>query len=333
MVFNGILVVDKPEGMPSLEIVKELKRRFNIKKAGHIGTLDPFATGVLPVAINEGTKLIPFIKEEPKDYEGIMKLGEETNTGDRTGNVTSKKTLGDITKEDITRVFNYFKGRVKQIPPMFSAVKVDGRPLYKLARKGLEIDRPEREIEVFDLKVLQIDLPLVKFYISCSKGTYIRVLASDIGRRLGSGAHLIGLRRVRSGFFDLSKAVSWERLIHIVKYEDLSSHLISLNESLPHLFEAIGDDETIRKVKNGQWLMENDISKLNIPEIEVGSFIRLCSKEKELIAILRSEIKRIEDNGLQLVLRPARIFNSTSNPYVQLNIHSKSDWNERITLS
>lgn len=333
MVINGLLVVDKPEGMLSLDIVKELKRRFNIKKAGHIGTLDPFATGVLPVAINEGTKLIPFLKDEPKEYEGVIKLGEETDTGDKTGDVISSKKLENISKEMIYQTINSFKGKIKQVPPMFSAVKIDGTPLYKLARRGMKIDRAEREIEIFQLNVLKIDLPLIRFFISCSKGTYIRVLASEIGKMLGCGAHLIELRRIKSGIFGLSNAISWDKLISIIQPEALSQYLISLNESLPHLFEAIGDDDLIWKVRNGQWLMKSDISKLKLPEIEVGSFIKLCSKERKLVAILKVEAKGKDHNGIELILRPLRIFSSHHNLYGKFENHSMNNWNERVCLS
>lgn len=333
MVINGLLVVNKPQGLFSLDVVKELKRRFNLRKAGHIGTLDPFATGVLPIVINEGTKLVPFINEEPKEYEGTMKLGEETTTGDTTGDVVSRMTLETITKEIIYKVINCFIGKIKQIPPMFSAVKVNGKPLYKFARKGIDINRPEREVEIFCFKVLHIDLPLVRFYISCSKGTYIRSLASDIGKRLGCGAHLIELRRIRSGVFDLSKAISWERLTSILRPKDLYPYIISLNESLPHLFEVIGDDDLIQKVKKGKWLMRNDVSKLDLSEIKVGSFIKLCTKERELVAILKSEIRGIDRSEEKLILRPLRIFNSPSNPYFHFEISTMNNWNKRVSLS
>src|SRR3989304_3072418 len=131
MQVDGLLIVDKPEGMTSLVVVKEIKRRFHVRKAGHIGTLDPFATGVLPIVINEGTKLVPFLEEEPKEYEAVMKLGEETTTDDFTGKVTLRGSWDDVTPELIHRVFQIFLGRIQQIPPMFSALKLNGRPLYR----------------------------------------------------------------------------------------------------------------------------------------------------------------------------------------------------------
>jgi tRNA pseudouridine55 synthase len=165
MGIDGLLIVDKPEGITSLEVVREVKRRFHIKKAGHIGTLDPFATGVLPIVINEGTKLVPFLEEDPKEYEGVMKLGEETTTDDLTGEILSKKSLEEITPEMIQATFQAFLGKIPQIPSMFSARKVKGKPLYRLARKGIEVERKEREVEIFDIEVEEIDLPQVGFRV------------------------------------------------------------------------------------------------------------------------------------------------------------------------
>ena len=138
---NGILIVDKPEGITSLDVARELKRRFGVKKAGHIGTLDPFATGVLPIVINEGTKLVPFLGEGPKEYEATLKLGEETTTDDWTGKVVMSRSWEGVQPEQIEASFQAFLGKIHQTPPMFSAVKIDGKPLYRLARKGIEVER------------------------------------------------------------------------------------------------------------------------------------------------------------------------------------------------
>jgi len=161
MRIDGLLVVDKPGGMTSLDVVREIKARFLIKKAGHIGTLDPFATGVLPVAMNEGTKLIPFLQEDPKDYEAVMKIGEETRTDDLTGEIVRRGPWEDLSPEMIRTVFKSFSGKIRQTPPMFSAIKVKGKPLYRMARKGIEIERQEREVQVYDLQVRKIDLPMI----------------------------------------------------------------------------------------------------------------------------------------------------------------------------
>jgi len=308
---DGLLIVDKPEGMTSLEVVKEVKRRFCVKKAGHIGTLDPFATGVLPVVINEGTKLVPFLEEEPKEYEAILKLGEETTTDDLTGKVACRESWEHVTPELIHIVFQNFLGRIQQIPPMFSALKVHGKPLYRLARKGIEVERKEREVEIFNIQVEEIDLPQIRFKVSCSKGTYIRTLGKDIGKRIGCGAHLRSLRRIRSGPFTLRHAISWERLKSLSKVKDLDPWLISLREALPCLPEVIGDEGLVEKVRFGKEMVVRDFSLRALPGFEKGQWLKMTSPKEGLVAILRSEVKGsdIEQTNPELVaFRPLRVF-------------------------
>jgi len=179
-----------------------------MRKAGHAGTLDPNATGVLLVCLGDATKLFQYLQEGEKEYEATLTLGVETDTLDASGNVTRTTDPKEITEEQIANVFSGFLGEIEQIPPMFSAVKVGGQRLYKLARKGIEIERPPRQVTIYELEILGIKNPLVKFRVVCSKGTYIRTLAADIGTALSCGAHLSELTRTRSGFFDLSDAVT-----------------------------------------------------------------------------------------------------------------------------
>jgi tRNA pseudouridine55 synthase len=311
MQVNGLLIVDKPEGMTSLEVVKEIKRRFHVKKAGHIGTLDPFATGVLPIVINEGTKLVPFLEEEPKEYEAVMKLGEETTTDDFTGKVTLRGAWDDVTPELIHRVFQNYLGRIQQIPPMFSALKLNGIPLYRLARKGIEVERKEREVEIFKLQIEEMNLPKVRFKVSCSRGTYIRSLGKDIGKKIGCGAHLLSLKRIRSGLFTLEGAIPWERLKNLSSAEELSSWMISLKEALPRLPEVIGDERLVKKIRFGKKMVVRDLSSYTLPAFEKGQWLKMTSPEEGLVAILRSEMKGsdIERTDPELVaFRPLRVF-------------------------
>jgi len=308
---DGLLIVDKPEGMTSLDVVKEIKRRFHVKKAGHIGTLDPFATGVLPIVINEGTKLVPFLEEEPKEYEAVMKLGEETTTDDFTGKVTLRGSWDDVTPELIHRVFQNFLGRIQQIPPMFSALKLNGIPLYRLARKGIEVERKEREVEIFKLQIEEMNLPKVRFKVSCSKGTYIRTLGKDIGKKIGCGAHLLSLKRIRSGLFTLEGAIPWERLKNLSSAEELSPWMISLKEALPRLPEVIGDERLVKKIRFGKKMVVRDLSSYTLPAFEKGQWLKMTSPEEGLVAILRSEMKGsdIERTDPELVaFRPLRVF-------------------------
>jgi len=308
---DGLLVVDKPEGITSLDVVRRIKHRFGLKKAGHIGTLDPFATGVLPIVINEGTKLVPFLEEGPKEYEATLKLGEETTTDDYTGQVVLKQEWKEIQPEKVEALLHTFGGRIHQIPPMFSAVKMRGVPLYRLARKGIEVERKEREVEIYRIQTGKIELPLVCFRVSCSKGTYIRTLARDIGRKAGCGAHLLRLRRIRSGSFTLEQAVSWERIKDFTVPDALYPWLISLKAALPSLPEVIGDEQLVRKVRLGREMMVQDLSAKDLPAFKKGEWLKMSSPEEGLVAILKSEVRGADipwtDPGV-VALRPLRVF-------------------------
>jgi tRNA pseudouridine55 synthase len=311
MGIDGLLIVDKPEGITSMGVVREVKRRFGIKKAGHIGTLDPFATGVLPIVLNEGTKVVPFLEEEPKEYEATLMLGEETTTDDCTGEVVSRKPWEETLPETIHAVFHSFLGKTQQTPPMFSAIKVKGMPLYRLARKGIEIDRKEREVNIFNLKITTIVLPQVLFRVSCSRGTYIRTLARDMGNKIGCGGHLLRLRRVRSGPFTLDRSIPWGKLRDLSDIHDLGPWLMTLGEALKKLPEVIGDERLVRKVRVGQEMMVRDLSSQKLPPFEKGQCVKMTSSEDGLVAILKSEIEGTALWGMNpeaVALRPLRVF-------------------------
>jgi tRNA pseudouridine55 synthase len=194
---------------------------------------------------------------------------------------------------------------------MFSALKVHGKPLYRLARKGIEVERKEREVEIFNIQVEEINLPQVRFKVSCSKGTYIRTLGKDIGKKIGCGAHLLSLRRIRSGPFTLQQANSWERLKGLSKIEDLYPWLISLKEALPLLPEVIGDERLVKKVRFGKEMVVRDLSARALPAFEKGEWLKMSSPEEGLVAILRSEVKGTDiqqANPEVVVLRPLRVF-------------------------
>jgi tRNA pseudouridine55 synthase len=328
MEIDGLLIVDKPDGIPSLEAVKEVKRRLGVKKAGHIGTLDPFATGVLPIVMNEGTKLVPFIQEEPKEYEATLKLGEETETDDRTGKVISRNAWEEIDPASLERTVNGFSGKLEQVPPMYSAIKVKGKPLYRLARKGIDVERKERPVEIFSIRVKEITLPLVRIQVSCSRGTYIRALGRDIGKRLGCGAHLVHLRRVRSGPFTLERSVSWERLTESSGEKNLLPWLIPLKEALPGLPEMIGDEGLVRKVRFGREMVVRDVASQSLPPFEKGQWLKMSSPEGGLIAILKSEVgdTDLRRAGPEVVaFRPLRVFRPFGGPKAYLSEWDKND--------
>ncbi|MFQ5442936.1 MAG: tRNA pseudouridine(55) synthase TruB, partial [Thermodesulfobacteriota bacterium] len=270
---NGVLVVDKPGGWTSHDAVARVKRSLKADKVGHLGTLDPAATGVLPLVINRATKYARWLECGKKSYDGVLTLGVETDTYDAEGKVTASYDISSIKEPDIIRAFGSFTGRIKQVPPMYSSVKRSGVPLYKLARKGITIERPAKEVEIFSIIVTDVSLPRVSFSVECSRGTYIRSLCMDIGRVLGRGAHLSRLKRTRSGAFSLEGAPGPE--------EDaggLKGKIIPLGEALKKAsaeFKTITlDDETAEKVKYAKRLTleQIDFSPL-ISEKQMVTFI------------------------------------------------------------
>ncbi len=198
---DGLLLIDKPRGLTSHDVVRSVRRLLKTRRVGHTGTLDPMATGVLPVAVGDGTRLVQFLMAGDKSYRATLKLGEETETYDAEGTVTSRLPVPDFSETQIRAACQAFVGEIDQIPPMFSAIKKDGVALHRLARQGIEIEREARRVTISRIDVLEVRLPFVTLEIDCSKGTYIRSLAYDLGRALGTGAHLTELRRTRNGFF------------------------------------------------------------------------------------------------------------------------------------
>jgi tRNA pseudouridine55 synthase len=211
--FDGVLLVDKPSGMTSHDVVDRVRRHFGFKKVGHCGTLDPAATGLLILVLERATKLQDRLMSDDKAYEGTMFLGVATDSQDADGEVIAEKPVPPLTEEDIDQAFAKFRGDIQQVPPMVSAVKYQGTPLYKLARKGQTVEREPRLIHIYDLRVLGLELPRIRFRVTCTKGTYVRTLCSDIGDLLGCGAHLHDLRRTRSGDFDVKDAHTLETIL------------------------------------------------------------------------------------------------------------------------
>lgn len=235
-VVNGILVLDKPIDISSNGALQTVKRLYRAKKAGHTGSLDPLATGVLPLCFGEATKFSQFLLDANKRYRTEIKLGVTTETGDAEGEVVETKEVGDINVEQLEGVLAQFRGTIDQIPSMYSAIKVDGKPLYKLARQGIEIERKSRTIEIFELNLLSLEGDTLKLDVHCSKGTYIRTLAEDIGKVLGCGAHVAGLRRTASGPFKLEQAVTVQELEQCLENDGeqgLDELLLSPSEALP----------------------------------------------------------------------------------------------------
>jgi tRNA pseudouridine55 synthase len=226
---DGVLLVDKGPDMTSHDVVAVARKCLNIKKIGHCGTLDPMATGLLILVIGRATKIQDLLMSEHKEYVGELTLGQTTSTQDREGDVLEEKPVRDFSDEEINTVFAKFTGDLYQTPPMVSAIKKNGVPLYKLARQGVEVAREPRLVHVFNYQIDRVAIPRVNFTVQCSKGFYVRTYAHDIGEDLGCGAHLSSLRRTRSGNFTCERAVSFEDLKE-GRRDVVISSLISLPE-------------------------------------------------------------------------------------------------------
>jgi tRNA pseudouridine55 synthase len=243
---DNVIILDKPLGMTSQEAVTAVKRRFGAKKAGHAGTLDPLATGVLLVCLDEATKISSLLMDMEKEYLAEMTLGVRTDTFDSEGKVTEERGFDHISRSAIESILGRFTGRIMQTPPMFSAIKHSGRPLYKLARKGVEVERASREVEVPSLELLSFEPPKALLCMRCSKGTYVRTLVDDIGRALGSVAHMSGLRRLAVGRFRAEDAATPDMLP-----EGKPGSVVEIDDALLHLPETIVSPEDFRKLCNG----------------------------------------------------------------------------------
>jgi tRNA pseudouridine55 synthase len=226
---SGVLLIDKAPDMTSHDVVAIARRALNTKKIGHCGTLDPMATGLLMLVVGRATKIQDLLMSEAKEYVGTMTLGAVTSTQDRQGEILEAKEVPAFSEAEIRNAFDGFMGDFEQIPPMVSAIKKDGVPLYKLARKGQTIERDPRPVSVTGYQVTRIELPEVDFVVNCSKGFYVRTYAHDIGERLGCGGHLSALRRTRSGKFTLDRAVTVADL-KTAPREDLLKAMVSLAE-------------------------------------------------------------------------------------------------------
>jgi len=210
---DGALLIDKPVGPTSHDVVDAIRRRFQIKKAGHCGTLDPNATGLLLIVLGRGTKLSEKLMATDKVYEGALRLGETTTSHDADGELTASLPVPPLTLEQLNEVAATFVGDQMQLPPMVSAVKKDGVPLYKLARKGIEVERKERMIHIYNFRFSRYEEPVGHFRVACTKGTYVRTLAHDFGQKLGCGGHLATLRRIASGKFDVADALPLDQVL------------------------------------------------------------------------------------------------------------------------
>ena len=285
---NVIVDLNKPEGITSQQAVTRVKKIFGVKKAGHAGTLDPLATGVLLICLGEATKISRFLMDKDKEYRARMKLGERTDTLDAEGTVMETRKVPDLSVHDIEQAAQEFIGRIIQKPPMYSAIKHKGRPLYALARKGLTVERTSRPVDIYALTVTRVDLPYIDLSISCSKGTYIRSLCDDLGERLGTLAHLTSLVRTGTGIFSIERAAGFDRLS--VDMENLGTrpYIYTIDEALSEIKEVYVNENDYKRARNGM-----PITAENLHESDTQPFVRLKSPAGELFGIGRIENNKI----------------------------------------
>ncbi len=260
---NGVLVIDKPSGMTSFQVVKRVRKITRQKKAGHTGTLDPIATGVLPICLGKATKIVQFIMAGHKKYQGTMILGVTTDTYDADGNIVKESPVpGNLDLVTLRSVAGRYTGDILQTPPAFSAVKHQGQPLYKLARKGIVVKKDARPIKIFSFEILKVDLPYVDFTVHCSKGTYVRSLVHEMGEYLGCGAHLHALRRTVNGPFNEDQAVTLDELEDRVKANRLMDIIVSIGDALTHIPALMIDRDLAAELRAGYKIPPSRIEEL-----------------------------------------------------------------------
>jgi tRNA pseudouridine55 synthase len=286
---NGIVAVNKPADVTSAQVVARVKKALKAKKAGHTGTLDPFATGVLICCLDQATRLAQFLSKSRKSYEAVLRLGVRTDTQDLTGRVMSEASISAITDKEIKSVFQRFIKVKEQVPPAFSALKHRGEPLYKLARKGVFVKKPPRRIAIYHLELLDVSLPFVRFEVVCSSGTYIRTLSDDLGMALGCGAHLVELCRTDCGGVTLAETIGLSTLEDLAAKGQGSRCILPMNEALKGVPEVRADESLVRKVGCGVPISECELG--GVAGRQGTSWIKVTDADRNLIAVLGSEVK------------------------------------------
>ncbi len=265
---TGILNVYKPKGITSHNVVSFVRKQLNIKRVGHTGTLDPLATGVLPVLIGNATKLSDIIMADEKKYKARVTLGITTDTDDSTGEIIEKKDVS-VSESDLKDVVKTFIGEIEQIPPMYSAIKVDGQKLYQLARRGVEIERKARNVMIYDIKISDFSGNSFDMEVHCSKGTYIRALCRDIGEALGTGAVMSELERTMSGIFTKENSYTFEEIEKCVELGEIEKILLKPDDVLGEFLRVDVRDEYAQKIKNGIRLRPAQLGIKNYSENEI----------------------------------------------------------------
>lgn len=277
---EGILCVDKPAELTSHDVVARVRRLANTRRVGHGGTLDPLATGLLVLAIGRATRLLEYVLGQPKEYQALVRLGQTSNTYDGEGKLVQSGEAS-VTEVEIAAMLNRFRGEIWQRPPMFSAIKREGKPLYELARKGVEVEREPRQVTIYDLEMVRYEAPDVSLRVVCSSGTYIRSLAHDLGQALGSGAYLAALRRTAVGGFNLAQAAPMRALTA----EALPQHVQPMDSAVAHLPELTVSAEDALRLSQGKWVSAEERDAVAQSPMRVydeqGTFVGIAVREGE----------------------------------------------------
>lgn len=294
----GILNVYKPKGITSHDVVSFVRRKLKMKRIGHTGTLDPLATGVLPVLVGNATKLSDIIMADEKKYVARVILGVTTDTDDTTGNVIEKKTVS-VTEEQLNEAVKDFIGEIEQIPPMYSAIKVDGKKLYQLARKGVEIERKPRKITIYSIEIKNFDGTSFDMYVHCGKGTYIRALCRDVGEALGTGACMDALERTMSGVFTKENSYTFEEIEQAADSGRIEELLLAPDSVLDEFAAVSVTEENVIKIKNGIRLRPQ---QLGIDNYRENDMFRIYASD-EFLCLLK-----VKDCDGQLLLAMEKSF-------------------------
>lgn len=308
---NGILNLLKPPGKTSFQLVSLVRRLASEPRVGHAGTLDPYATGVLPVCLGQGTRVVEFMADAPKTYRAEIQLGAVTDTYDATGKVMKTCDPSSVTYGQVKEVLDTFQGAVEQIPPMYSAIKHQGEPLYRLARRGIEIPRRPREVQIYHSELVEWQPPVFAVEVECSSGTYVRSLAHDVGQELGCGAFVRELARLRYGCFDISEAIPLASLEEAFHRGYWPKFLYPIDEVLLDWTAVIVDEGDENSIRNGRPVVLEGVDSPKDSQKRWGEWCRAYSADGYLLAVLRWQT----EHGSW---HPAKVFCNTACPQTKL---------------